>query len=87
MTLPDLKQLDKMIQLCKKRGVQSVEINGLKLVFAEEPSKPTRSRKAKSTQGSGEVDDGKIESDSLTEQQLLMWSVSDPSEEPAKENA
>jgi hypothetical protein len=76
MNLPDLKQLDKVIALCRKRGVKSIKIDNVELTLSEDaPAKQTRkkSNTKEAEQVSATVDTA-FESDSPTEDELLFWS-------------
>lgn len=79
MQLPDLKKLDQLLALLRKRGVQSIEIDGIKLVLGSIPDKAKRQAKAAPIAAPAldlnpldPVSDGW---DSLSEEQKLMWSV------------
>lgn len=37
MTISDLKELDKLLALCRKRGVESIEIDGIKIHLNDSP--------------------------------------------------
>lgn len=78
MNLPDLKQLDKVIALCRKRGVKSIKIDNVELTLSEDaPAKQTRKNKKSNTKEAEQVSatvDTAFESDSPTEDELLFWS-------------
>lgn len=70
MNIPDLKQLDKLVQLCRKRGVKVIKIDNMELTLSDEA--PTKSKKKQELPaGTPSI----FESDSLTDEQLLQWSV------------
>lgn len=71
MQLPDLKQLDKLIALCRKRGVTVIKIDNMELTLSE--SAPVKSSKKQDQlpQSSASL----FESDTLTDEQLLNWSI------------
>lgn len=71
MQLPDLKQLDKLVQLCRKRGVKVIRLGEMELTLSDEA--PTKS--SKKSQEATAQSPSIFETDSLTEQQLLEWSV------------
>lgn len=78
MNLPDLKQLEKVITLCRKKGVKSIKIDNVELTLADEV--PVSNYKAKQTKSIDSVQSN-IESDgwdSLTEEERLFYSVSSP---------
>lgn len=74
MNLPDLKQLKAIIALCRKSGVESIEIEGIKITLKDMPasSKPLKAKESPKDNSSDS-----IESDDLTNEQLLNWSVPD----------
>ena len=49
MDLPDLKQLAKVIALCRKTGVTKLECGTLRLELGDEPQPKTRAIKAERT--------------------------------------
>jgi hypothetical protein len=87
MTVSDLKDLEKLIKLCRKTGVEVIKIDGIELVLGAEPvvrNKRTNVRKD-NTAPLGEItEDMKIPlsdlvvpTDTITEEQMLFGS-SDP---------
>ena len=62
--LTDLKEIEKFLKLCRKQGVKSVDFEGLKIEFGDLPSKPS------------ERTEEEIETDSLTEDQLAFYHLS-----------
>lgn len=74
MELPDLKKLKDIINLCRKTGVQCIEINGVKITLGEERVK-TPTKALKSTPTSYDDAAAVFESDGPTDEELLMWSV------------
>lgn len=77
MAFPDVKQLDKIIQLCRKRGVKSIKIDNVELTLSE--SEPVR-HKASAKKASADPSES-FESDSPTDDELLFWSVRLPQDE------
>jgi hypothetical protein len=71
MKLEKLKDLKDVIALCRKTGVKSIEIDGVKLELNE----VAPNRKSRTTVESSEVDE--ITSDTPTEEQMLFWSAQD----------
>lgn len=70
MTLPDLKALDKIIALCRKRGVKVIKIDNMELTLSDEaPS--TRGTKGKATHG----EQGQVETDGPSDEDMLYWSA------------
>lgn len=79
MKIENLKELEKLIKLCKKHGIETIEADGVKfsvdlhaqLTPSAKATKPTTS-----VQSTTIDEDSKIElPDELTEEQLLNWSV------------
>lgn len=79
MSLPDIKQLKKIIVLCRKTGVDSIEIDGVKITLGAKPAKTAKvikkTQPASQSDSSGSDD---IETEGLSELEALFWS-SDPS--------
>lgn len=73
MDLPDLKKLDKLIALCRKRGVKVVKVDNLELILSDEaPSKASRkARKEATKQDLGATD---VDTDEPTDETLMFWS-------------
>jgi hypothetical protein len=44
MTINSLKELQKLIALCRRTGVQQIRVDGIELYIGEEPVKVSRSR-------------------------------------------
>lgn len=42
MKIDNLKELSKLIQLCRKTGVDAIEIDGIKLALGQAPKRATR---------------------------------------------
>lgn len=82
MELPDLKQLTKLIALCRKQGVSHVKLGEFEITLSgSQPTKKSRRYNRKPLMGSSilsdqesEADD-EIESDELSAESLLLWSV------------
>lgn len=72
MNLPDLKQLDKLIVLCRKRGVKVIKIDNMELILNEElPNKPIKASAKTAPAPTNDI----FQTDTLTDEQLLNWSV------------
>lgn len=80
MSLPDLKQLGKIIALCRKKGVLEITIDGVTLKLGEAPVSNYKKKASAPT-----IKDLPFETDSLTQEQLLMWSVQGLPEDVASE--
>ncbi len=84
MDLPDLKQLGKVIDLCRKKGVDEITIGHLTLKLGAEPERPARAA------GSTEIPEGdpadpyqNFPGGILTPEQLMFYSAGGmPGEEP-----
>lgn len=80
--MSSIKDLERLIKLCRKQGVQSIRFDGVELHLTELPQSIQRVNHKKfpdlAPQGmapGGITVDTKILTDELTEEQLLMWSV------------
>jgi hypothetical protein len=62
MNLPDLKQLDKVIALCRKRGVSEITVGDITLKLGAKPSKAPKHEELP------------IE-DTMTDEELMFWSA------------
>ena len=60
-------ELTKIIDLCRRKGIKSIEIEGLKMELNDEA--PPSNYKRKESQGSDKPEK------TLTEEDFLMWSV------------
>lgn len=78
MELPDLKSLDKILALCRKRGVQVIEIGELRITLGDTPVRHTSVKKSEQSKYSiqGEVVDSP---NTPTEEELLFWSSGESS--------
>lgn len=93
MKIADLKQLDRLLALCQKRGVTSITVDGVNLTLAPKVDKRVPTVRSVDTTvfpeasltvpqyNGGTTEDttlpDKVDSDELTEEQLLMYSVAD----------
>lgn len=74
MTINSLKELDKLIALCRKRGVNNIKIDNIELELGSAPIK-TKSAQKLPVYTPGGVDEfTKVETDELTPEQLLYYS-------------
>ena len=74
MELPDLKQLDRLIALCRKRGVETVKIGELELTLSERtPVKPKKASDGQAAQA--DADDWEKLLEDLPYEQKLAWSA------------
>ncbi len=86
MTISNLKDLQKLIALCRRTGVQQVRVDGIELFLTDEPQRYQRPSKATKTQENvtsgiapgGVTEDTKIavasDWDLLTDEQKLFYS-------------
>ncbi len=81
MTLNSLKELDKLMVMCRKRGVKSITIDGVTFHMSDQELADTQNRVISTsvtqegiTPG-GITADTKIVTDELTEDQLLFYSA------------
>lgn len=66
----DLKQLSKIIDLCRKKGVDSIEFDGIRVVLGHAPTPVKRKPR-----GIHAVPDSEVEiEDQFSEEQTLFWS-------------
>lgn len=81
MKIENLKDLQKLIQLCRKLGVDAFEVGDIKMNLGPEPIKykasPKQTVQAALAPG-GITEDTKIETDVLTAEQMLFWSSQGP---------
>lgn len=86
MDLPDLKQLKKLALACRKAGIRQFKSGDFEFILAEDlPSKPIR--KSKKVVQQQQQNTLEIESDGLTQEEKLFWSVIPHDTEPAKKDA
>lgn len=88
MNLPDLKDLEKVIDLCRKKGVASITLGDVKLEIREEaPQSNYKKRKEKmELVGSADPSDpyANFPEGTLTEEQLMFYSSGGvPENDPA----
>ena len=81
MQVKDINDLEKIIKLCRKTGVESIKIDNIELKLGDVPQKspslviPKRINNPTYAPG-GITEDSKIEiPEQLTEEQLMMWSI------------
>ena len=90
MTISNLKDLQKLIALCRRTGVQQIRVDGIELYIGEEPVKVSHSRQKKEnvtnelhqvtlTPG-GVTEQTKIPAvasdwEAMTDEQKLFWSA------------
>jgi hypothetical protein len=72
MNLPDLKKLKAIIKLCRSSGVESIEIDGIKITMGAEAVKTTKKAKKVSVP---QVEDDIESEDQPSELDMLFWSA------------
>jgi hypothetical protein len=81
MAFPTAKELKQLAQACRKAGIKSCKVEGLEITLAEAPPVSRYKQRKASSQllvsSAGDKVDP-IDTDSLTEDQLLFWSSIDP---------
>ena len=82
MNLADLKELDRVIALCRKRGVKSIKIDNVELTLSEDAPAPQR-RKSRKAVALPEIEeqDPSFDSDMPSEMELLFASAGGVPEE------
>ena len=85
MKIDNIKELQKVIQLCRKLGVEVLKTDGVELVLGPAPEGKA-ARKYHSTLPTkavfapgGITEDTKVLTDELSPDQMLFWSAQDPS--------
>lgn len=63
MKIESPEQLETLVKLCRKLGVEGIEVDGIKLTLKEPPK---RNRKSKESE--------EVNEDVMTDDQLLFWS-------------
>lgn len=75
MELPDLKKLNKLITLCRKRGIKVIKIDNIELTLSEDapaPIKANKKGKYEELPGEKTMTDGW---ETLTPDQQMFYSV------------
>lgn len=88
MELPSAKELKKLADACRKAGIISFKGGGIEFTLSDEA--PISSHKRAKAAKVAFVEQGDIETDSPSPEELLMWSVGggvslDPNETKAAE--
>lgn len=83
MKLETLKDLEKLVKLCRKLGVETITVDGVALVLGSAPlvASSKKSPRVSSTSIPGVyINDTTIETDGLSDEDLLFYSAgtSDP---------
>lgn len=79
----DFKDLKKLIDLCRKQGVDAIEVGGVKIGFGPMPVAAKKSRKlaAEAHVPGGITEDTAISTDGLSPEDLLFYSASGQTEQ------
>lgn len=78
MNLPDLKQLDKLLTLARKHGVEHIKVGDMEFKLGE-VVQPTSKSRGKAASAVGPLSDPGpigIPTDTPSEEDLLFWSAS-----------
>lgn len=76
-----LKELKKLAFACRHAGISHFKNNEVEFTLTDSPPESNYKKKQKETTlNKDSVIQGSIETDSLTEEQLLMYSAIDPTE-------
>ncbi len=84
MNATEIKTLKKLADACRKAGIRSFKCKEFEFELTDEvPAQSTRRSKTAHNAPEGVLNDPDkaFESDSLTPEQLLAWSVTDPTGE------
>lgn len=77
-TFPTSKELLKLAKACRKAGIKHFKCAEYEIVLTDEEPPKTAYKKRKEASKSYEEVAKEFESDSLTDEQLLMWSAGMP---------
>lgn len=87
MQLPDLKQLKRLSDACRKAGVKTFECADFKITLTDSLPPPSAYKRAKAAKAGEkpmqEFIQGEIDTDSPSAEELLYWSAGGP---PPAEN-
>lgn len=75
MEFANLKDLEELFALCRKKGIQSLKLGDVEVVLGDEPNKRAYKRASKTAESDDIFAEG-----GLTEEEKLMWSVTGPPE-------
>jgi hypothetical protein len=81
MQVKDINDLEKIIKLCRKTGIESIKIDNIELKLGEVPQKdtqilPKRTINTTTYAPGGITEDSKIDvPEQLTEEQMMFYSV------------
>lgn len=73
MKIDSLRQLDRLMAICRKRGVTSIKIDGIEFLLTEDaPQKAVKRTLQATTDSTGTIETP----DALTPEDALFWSAS-----------
>lgn len=81
MTIDSLKDLSKLIALCRKTGVDTIKVDGMEITLGIEPTALKKQRRSSPRSlppnPYGEIDENTniMDMDSLTPEQMLFYSA------------
>ncbi len=78
MTKDELKQLLEIAKVCRKAGITSFKSESFEFTLTDEPPAPLKPRGKSAAKKSVNSDSSsltEIETDSLSDEELLLWSV------------
>jgi len=76
MEIKSLKELDKLMLLCRKRGVLTIKVDNIEFRLDDQPIQAKPTQPMATTVYQGITEDTKIDTpDSLTEEQLMFYSA------------
>lgn len=77
--IKDLKDLKKLMILCREQGIDAFEIGEIKFNLGTKPQPKVRKTKEKETvlAPGGITEEVQIPTDSISEHDMLFWSVTD----------
>lgn len=82
MNLPDPKALKKLAAACRKAGIKTYKCGDLEFTLTDEaPVSDYKAAKRKQAPTKVSDVDVAFDTDSLTEEQLLMWSTGDTNDQ------
>lgn len=82
MNLPDPKALKKLAAACRKAGIKTYKCGDLEFTLTDEaPVSDYKATKRKQAPTKVSDVDVAFDTDSLTEEQLLMWSTGDTNDQ------
>lgn len=79
MNISSLKDLEKLIKLCRQTGIEAIEVDGIKINLGPTPTIIKRIRQKNKTESTiapgGITEDVMVPATTLTEEQLLFYSA------------